>query len=315
MYQAVWQEILDSQSILLVSHVNPDGDSIGSTLALYQALKSLGKGVYLYNKSKSLPKKYEFLKNYSQISNHLTRKYDAVVTCDCATFERSGLPDCDFKVINIDHHITNQNFGTINLVDSNFLSTTLIIFELFNKNKIQISKDIATSLYLGVVEDTNFFIHGNINSDFFLHVSSLVSLGADTKLVSTRLKQSVSLAKFRLHQHAMNSVDLLKNGTVSRVIIWQDDLKRTGAKREDAEDIVNIICELTSVNMSILILEEESGEFKVSLRSKENTIDVSRIALQFNGGGHFNSAGFESNMADVNWLILKILDEYEKGII
>ncbi len=120
------------------------------------------------------------------------------------------------------------------------------------------------------------------------------------------------MAKFRLHEYAMKSVDLLRNGKVAKVSIWQNDLKRTGAKREDAEDLANMMRSLVSVELSFLILEEENGTFKISLRSKPNCVNVSKIAFKFGGGGHCLAAGFESSLFSDEEITLKILQEYDK---
>ena len=312
MLKKVWEEILKYENIVLISHVNPDGDTIGSSLALFDVLKQLGKNIYLFNTSKALPKKYSFLPNYEKFSNVLPPKIDAVIVCDCATFERAGIKRGDYKVINIDHHSTNPSFGDENLVFKNFSSTAMVVYKMLKHNDINFSKDAATALYVGIVDDTNFFTSGNLDSNTFLNVSDIFSHGADINLVSNRLTQNVPLARFRLQEHAMNSVDLLKNARVAKIIIWQNDLKRTCAKREDAENLANIMCTLVSVELSFLILEEEDGAFKVSLRSKSDSIDVSKIAFKFGGGGHYGAAGFESSLLDPEEITLKILHEYDK---
>lgn len=311
MFHKTWEEIKKSDNILLVSHVNPDGDTLGSILALYDVLKSIGKNVFLYNKSSNLPKRYNFLSNYEKISNSITSKIDTVLTCDCATFERTGIKRGDYKVINIDHHSTNLGFGDVNLVSKEASSTAMTIYKMLKLNGVDFSKDAATSLYVGIVDDTSFFTSGNLDDKTFLNVSDIVSKGADINLVSIKLTQNISLAKFRLNEYAMSSVDLLKNAKVAKVVILQSDLERTGAKREDAEDIANLIRDLVSVEMAIMVLEEVDGTFKISLRSKPNTIDVSKIAFEFGGGGHYGAAGFESSIVCIDELVYKILKEYD----
>ncbi|MFV0481720.1 MAG: DHH family phosphoesterase [Campylobacteraceae bacterium] len=313
MFVETWQEIKNSDNFLLASHKNPDCDTLGSTLSLYLVLKNLGKKVTLFNSTEVLPRRYSFLPCYNEIQNQINAKFDIVITCDCASFERTGLKKGNFKIVNIDHHATNKGFGDINLVKKTSSSVSMVVYELLKQNSIEITKDIATLLYAGIVEDTGYFTYGNIDEKTFINVADVVRRGADINLVSSSLNQSVPLARFRLHQYVMQNVDLLKNGKVARTIIMQDDLKRTGAKREDTEDIANLIRDLVNVEFAIMILEEDSGEFKVSLRGK-NSIDVSSIALKFNGGGHFGAAGFESSELDVDILTKKILDEYEKGL-
>ena len=315
MFYKVWEEISKANNIVLISHINPDGDTLGSTLALFDVLKKAKKDVWLFNISKDLPKKYSFLANYKKISNSFPTKQakiDMLITCDCATFERTGLKKEEYKVVNIDHHSTNLNFGDENLVTRDSSSTAMIVYKMFKYNNVNFSKDAATALYTGIVDDTNFFTSGNLDDKTFLNVSDIVFRGADINLVSNKLTRNVSLAKFRLHEHAMNSVDLLKNGRVAKVTIFQSDLQKTGAKREDTEDLADLMCNLVSVEFSFLVLEEKNGTFKISLRSKPNGIDVSKIAFKFGGGGHHGAAGFESNLLNPDDIILKILHEYDK---
>jgi phosphoesterase RecJ-like protein len=307
-----WEEIKKSDNIVLISHINPDGDTLGSTLALFDVLKKMDKNVSLFNVAKTLPKKYSFLKNYEQIANSLPVKIDTIITCDCATLKRAGINEGDYKIINIDHHATNLDFGDENLVLRDSSSTAMVLYKMFKHNNVDFSKDAATALYVGIVDDTNFFTSGNLDEKTFLNVSDIISRGADMNLVSSKLTQNVSLAKFRLHEHAMSKIDLLKNGKVANVVIWQSDLERTGAKREDTEELANLIRSLVSVEFSFLILEEKNGTFKISLRSKPNSVDVSKIAFKFGGGGHYVAAGFESEILDTKELVSKILHEYDK---
>jgi phosphoesterase RecJ-like protein len=190
----------------------------------------------------------------------------------------------------------------------------MVVFEMLKANGVKISAKAATCLYAGNIDDTGFFAYGNMSAKTFMNSAELIELGADPIYISKQLKQSVPLARFRLKEHVMQTVDLLKNGKVGLVIITQDDLKRSGAKREDTEDIINIARELVSVELAVMILEEEDGSFKISLRSK-NYLDVSKIALKFGGGGHFGAAGFESEITDVNAIAAMILDEFDKGMV
>jgi phosphoesterase RecJ-like protein len=189
----------------------------------------------------------------------------------------------------------------------------MVVYEMLKTLGVSISKEAAAALYAGNVDDTGFFTYGNISAKTFANMAELINMGADPLYISRQLKQSFPLARFRLKEYVMQNVDLLKNGKVGLVVIWQDDLKRAGAKREDTEDIINIVRELVSVELAIMILEEENGDFKISLRSK-SCIDVSKIALKFGGGGHFGAAGFESELTNVEEIKSMILNEFEKGI-
>ncbi|MDR1976473.1 MAG: bifunctional oligoribonuclease/PAP phosphatase NrnA [Campylobacteraceae bacterium] len=317
MFKAVWQAIENAQNIVLVSHINPDCDTLGCTLALYDVLQKSDKNVFLFNATENLPRKLRFMPYFNEIRSTLPSKFDAVVVCDCARFDRTGL-DIDAikkeaKIINIDHHLTNSDFGDVNLVISPSASASIVVYEMLKRNGITPSSKAASCLYTGTIDDTGFFAYGTMNASTFSDMAELVTLGADPVLISKQLKQSVPLARFRLKEYVARSFDLLRNGMVGLVFIWQEDLKRTGAKREDTEDIINLIRDIVSVEMAVMILEEEDGSFKVSLRSK-NYLDVSKIALKFGGGGHFGAAGFESGITHAGDIAKMILNEFDKGI-
>jgi phosphoesterase RecJ-like protein len=315
MFKSVWRAIIESKSIVLASHVNPDCDTLGCTLAIFDVLQSIGKDVHLFNATEKLPNKLQFLPNFEHISSQLPSSFDTLAVFDCARFERINLNInlLEQKIINVDHHLTNSCFGDINLVATEFSSACMIVFEMLKANSVKVSSKAATCLYAGNIDDTGFFAYGSINYKTFINSAELIELGADPIYISKQLKQSVPLARFRLKEHVMQTVDLLKNGRVGLVIITQDDLKRSGAKREDTEDIINIIRDLVSVELSVMILEEEDGSFKISLRSK-NYLDVSKIALKFGGGGHFGAAGFESKITNTDIIISMILNEFDKGM-
>jgi phosphoesterase RecJ-like protein len=317
MFEAAWKAIEKARNILLVSHVNPDCDTLGCSLALYDILQKMGKDSYLFNATQNLPRRLQFLPHFDEIRFFLPVKFDMVVVCDCARFDRTGLDITMIRngaeIINIDHHLTNSNFGDINLVINPNASACMVVYEMLKKNGVKITSKAALCLYAGTVDDTGFFAYGAMDALTFSNISELVNLGADPVLISKQLKQSVPLARFRLKEYVSKNFDLLRNGMVGLVFIRQEDLKRTGAKREDTEDIINLIRDLVNVEMAVMILEEEDGSFKISLRSK-NSLDVSRIALKFGGGGHFGAAGFESSMMHAKDVAQMILNEFDKGI-
>lgn len=314
MFKIAWKNILDAKSIVLVSHVNPDCDTLGSTLALHEELNILGKKVYLYNSTKNLPQRYSFLPNYKKISNKFPDKFDLVVLCDCGSFQRANIKYGDYKILNIDHHKTNSSFGDFNVINAISSSVSMVVLEMFVQNNINFSKNSANCLYAGAVEDTGFFAYGNINEKTFLNAANLVAHGADPIYISKKLKQSVPLSRLRLKQHVMSTFELLNDGKVGVVVILQEDLKRTNAKREDTEDVINIIRDIENIELAIMILEEDDKSFKISLRSDGIKVDVSKIATFFGGGGHSNAAGFETDIKEISEIRSRLINEYERGI-
>ncbi len=313
MYKEAWRLIVEAKHILLVSHVNPDGDTLGSALALYDVIKRTGKKASLYNATKELPRIYDFLPNINRVRDKLPKYYDLIVSFDCGSLDRLKLDKKDFTLINIDHHMSNQMFGDINVVDISSASAGMVVYELLKKNDIKISADCATCLYTTIVEDTGFFSYSCLNENTFECAAKLVSYGADAKQIAMFLKNRVSLAKTRLLGYVLNSFDLYFDAKVALVYIDKQVLARTGAKRYDTKNIVNVLRDIITVEVSIMILEEKNGGFKVSLRSEED-IDVSSIAKDFAGGGHKNSAGFEVKNSDFEKLKKNILEKTKRII-
>ncbi len=313
MHDSAWRFIKEAKHILLVSHINPDGDTLGSVLALYDVVKRLNKKVSIFNATKELPRVYDFLPNIKKVKNLLPGFYDVVISCDCGSFDRLGIEKGDYTLINIDHHSSNKMFGDINLVDTTSASAGLVIYEFLKQNSAKISKDCATCLYVSVVEDTGFFSYSNLSEKTFYSVSELVGYGADAVEIATLLKSRVSLAKTRLLGYMLNNFDLYFNAKVAFVSIDREILAQTGARRYDTKNIINVLRDIVTVEVSVLMLEEKNGGFKVSLRSK-GRYDVSLVAKEFGGGGHKNSAGFEVDEDDFEELKKSILQKIKRII-
>ncbi|MDX1809810.1 MAG: bifunctional oligoribonuclease/PAP phosphatase NrnA [Sulfurospirillaceae bacterium] len=314
MYKKAWQTIIDAEHILLVSHVNPDGDTLGCVLAMYDALKRSNKKVSLYNATKVLPKIYDFLPNINKIKDKPPARFDVVVSCDCGSFDRLKIDQGDYTLINIDHHKTSEYFGDMNLVNVSHSSAGLVVYDLLLKNGIKISKDCATCLYTAMAEDTGFFSYGNLNEFTFDAASKLVSLGASASFIAGSLKSRQSLAKVRLLAYILNNFELHFDAQIAFIYIDKEVLAQTGARRYDTKNIINILRDMATVKVAVMVLEEKHGGFKVSMRSKEN-VDISAVATKFGGGGHKNSAGFENkddSFLDLKAMILKRIMEYDK---
>jgi len=314
MYQKAWEYIINSKHILLVSHVSPDGDTLGSVLALYDALKRLGKKVSLYNGTKELPRIYDFLPNINRIKDTVPNYFDLVVSCDCGSFDRLKIPKGDYALINIDHHISNENFGDINVLDSSCVSAGMVVYRLLIENCVKISKDCATCLYVSIVEDTGFFSYSNINKQTFVDVANLTELGANPIKIASLLKSRQSLAKVRLLGFVLNNFELYNEAKIAFIYIDKEVLLKTGAKRYDTKNIINTLRDIVNVQVAVMVLEEKYGGFKISIRSKDE-VDISSVAKAFDGGGHKNSAGFEVISSDFKDLRKNILKKIEEKLI
>lgn len=296
MYQEAWKRMLEANHIVIVSHVHPDGDTLGSALALYDVLTRAGKKVTHYNTNNELPRVYDFLPGFAKTKHVLPNTFDLVVSCDCSTQDRLKLPKGDYEIINIDHHITNRYFGQMNLVVDRFTSAGMVVYELLKANEIKISKECAICLYTAIADDTGFFLYGDMDALTFSIVSHLVKCGANPQEIASKVKRREPLSKIRLYGYMLNHFDLHENGTIATIIFDKAALESTGAKRHDTKNIINMLRSIVNVTSAIMILEEKEGGYKVSLRSKD--INVSQIALEYQGGGHKTAAGFEVPSCD-----------------
>ncbi len=307
MYNQILEQIQKSSHVVLISHINPDGDALGSSLALYHAILKLGKKVTICNSTKEIAKKFDFLPSFNKIRNTLPSRYDLLISCDCGSFDRLAIERVEVPIINIDHHKSNTEYGTINIVEPDSPSTTMVVFSMLESFKIKMDAKIATCIYTGIVEDTDFFVNQNTDKAVFKMSAKLINYGVDSTKVAYNLLQRESLAKVRLKAILINSIELKQNAKVGIGIIRQEDLNSCGAMRSDCDNLINIIRSLVTVEIAILLIEEKNSEFKVSLRSK--IADVESIATKFGGGGHHYAAGFQSNILDLKELIDKILYE------
>ena len=310
MYHQAWKRMLEANHIVIVSHVHPDGDTLGSALALYDVLVRLGKKVTHYNKNSELPLVYDFLPGYSKIKNTLPKQFDLVISCDCSTRDRLKIPEGDYEIINIDHHLTNRYFGNINLVVDRFTSAGMVVYELLKANGIDIAHACATCLYTAIADDTGFFQYGDMDEQTFSIVAELVKCGANPKEIASKVKRREPLSKIRLYGYMLNHFSLHENGRIATIIFDKAVLEATGAKRHDTKNIVNMLRSIVNVTIAIMILEENEGGYKVSLRSKD--INVSKIALEYQGGGHKTAAGFEVPVCDPKVLRDEIVEKIKR---
>ena len=307
MYKEAWNKITNARYIVIVSHIHPDGDTIGSTLALYNVLKEQGKKVALFNATyDELPREFGFLDGFSKIQRKLPKFFDLLVCCDSASFDRLGVERGDYEIVNIDHHKSNKNFGDINVVLSEASSAGIVLYELLKANEIKISAKTATALYASVADDTGFFRYGGIDAQTFKIASELIEYGADPRKIANEVKSNVSLAKTRLIAYMLSSFELHQDATIASVIFDRTTLEAIGAKRSDTKNIISMLRDIANVKVALMVLEVENG-CKISLRS-DGDMDVSKISAIYNGGGHKGAAGFDVKSSDSRATCKEVLD-------
>ncbi len=289
------ETILNSRQVLIASHINPDGDNLGSSLALYLTLKKLSKNANVLWVD-SIPSDYLFLPEIENIK----RKEDlniednyTLITLDSANLDRLGinkeLAVNASKLINIDHHISNTKYGDLYYVDSESSSTGEIIFELIKELNVDLDSEISNCLYTAISSDTGSFMYSNTTSKTHKIVSKLYENGLNTDEININLYQSNSYKKTILQSKVLMELELYHENKLAVGIVDGDILKSTDTSMEDTEGIVEKIRDIKGIEVAVLI-KENYENFKISTRSKRY-VNVSKLCEKFNGGGHIRAAG------------------------
>ncbi|PID40880.1 MAG: hypothetical protein CR984_00945 [Proteobacteria bacterium] len=317
MMKTIIRQLENSKRVLLASHANPDGDAIGALLAMSCALEQRGCEVMRFNES-SIPAVYRFLPSVETIRNELERpeRFDTAVILDCGDLSRVGavadVISAMPMVINIDHHTTNTRFGHHQLVDVEACATSEIIYRLIRAMGLEIDAAIATAIYTGILTDTGSFRFSNTNRAAFSICESMMALGVSPSTVAQHVYGTYSLGRIKLLNLALDSIEISDNGNLSIMTVTRKMLAETGTQPEDADGLINYARRIRDVRVAALIHEMESApplangcrRFHVSLRS-DGSVDVSRIATRFGGGGHAEAAGFsmDSRLSDLKQTI------------
>lgn len=287
MYTQIWNKIEASESIVLISHIDPDGDALGSSLSLYTVLKKRGKKVCVVNVS-SLAHYLDFLPNFNKVKQALPKSFDLMISFDCGSFDRLGIDKKEGFLINIDHHISNTLYGDIDLIES-AASTSQVVYNLLEANNIEIDKEAAECIYTALVTDTGNFQYESVTARVFEIAKNLVECGVEPSYISQMLFERDPLSRLRFTAKALDSVELKLEGKLGFVTVTRQLLNETGAKKEDTDGIVNTVRKLATVEVAVMLREEETG-IKVSFRSK-TYVNVSDIAQKHGGGGHIRASG------------------------
>jgi len=287
----ILEKIQKAEHIVLISHSEPDADSLGSASAMYTFLLQNHKKVSWFCSSKDIDQKFSFLPWFEKIKSTFPLSADLAISFDCASRERLGV-DALCALINIDHHATNTNYGELNFVKSEFISTTALLYDFFKINGVKINKKMATAIYAGLLDDSDAFLSKDVDGTTFATVCELIGLGADFKLCNKRVVKSVSLAALRLKSIMYKKMFLEESAKVSVFCLSREEMLMTGATARDCEAPLEESLNLPHVEVALLLRERSDSSIKCSLRSN-SAVDVGKIAAAFGGGGHFGRAGFE----------------------
>jgi len=300
--------------ITIITHINPDPDTIGTALGVAHILKKYGKRVEVVNASKNQPYFVDFLEGYTKIKSSIGYKHSLIIACDCGDMQQFGLDVGAREIINIDHHFVNSHFGVLNIVNPTAVSASQSAFELFEgSGDFAMDSVSATAFYTALLSDTKNFTTNNVSSETFKIVNKLLDYGVNHLEVSQNLNRRQSLASMRILGVALSSLELHLDARVGLMVISQEDLDATGATLIDMQSISQMSDSMATTLIGIFIVEWE-GIYKVSLRSKYNHHDVSQIAAAFGGGGYKSAAGFRMPKEQISreLLLENILAEIKK---
>ena len=300
------EELRNADRFLLTTHENPDGDALGSLLAMHHILTALGKDsvMFLASKEFPLPVEYRFLPLAEVFHEPPADVVDrTLIFLDCGNIDRTPegfLRDPAARVVNIDHHHDNTRFGAINLVDVSASSTAEIVFGLAKVLGVKITPEIASALYVGLVTDTGRFSYENTHADTHRLAAALIEAGVDVNDTYRRLYERVPMEKVRLVARALQKIDVRENCHLALTYISMQDYADTGASEVYTEGIIDHVRAVEGTKVAAVVRDrgEAAGAArKVSLRSTDGATDVSAIARRHGGGGHQRAAGFSTDLS------------------
>jgi bifunctional oligoribonuclease and PAP phosphatase NrnA len=288
-FPEVWAELMAAESVVLTTHINPDGDALGSMLALYLALQNQGKKVRMWLDG-DLPEMYAFLPARIDISHPplTVSSADLMVVLDAGDAERTGISFSKFqgKVMNIDHHLSNSGFADVILVDETVAATGILVLRLLEIAEVLITPAIATCLFTAVATDCGFFRYANTDEATFEAAARLVRYGAEPHKISEAI-QKMPLTKIVALSRVLASLELFGQGKVAAIMV-PDDIPATAV--EDTEGFIDYPRNIAGVEVAILFKPAGGpGQVKLSMRSRN--LNVSVLAQSFGGGGHARAAG------------------------
>lgn len=289
------QKLFSEKSVALFMHMRPDGDTIGSTLALYNALKQKGIPVGVYC-SDAIPNKFSYLQSIKFVNNVINDEYSAMVSVDCADVTRLGEFANVFashkNTYNIDHHISNTKYADSNYVTPN-ASNCENVYELLQETDVGLDQEIANLLLTGIVTDTGNFAHSNVTPKTFEIAGKLLSCGADLNKIVYHNFKAQTKERAKLHGMVTSKIRYFLEDRFGVITITQDDFVKSGATQDQTEGFIDFLMGVNSVEVGACVMEIAKEKYKISFRSKG--ADVNAVAGTFGGGGHTLASGCQIN--------------------
>jgi bifunctional oligoribonuclease and PAP phosphatase NrnA len=295
-----------ANQILVVAHIRPDGDAVGSALGLGLALENAGKHVQIVF-SDGVPESLRFLDEKSKIKKRWEKPIELAITLDCSDMERVGSVMQEYGIpdINIDHHVTNLNFARYNLVDAESAATAEILATILPDLGLSISPDVAGALLAGIIADTIGFQTNSITPETMRIAANLMDIGADLPKLYKGILAQRSLTALRYW--GMGLLGLQNEGRLAWTTLSLEDRQKVGYPGRDDADLINVLSAAQNIDIAVIFIEQTGGSVKISWRA-QNGYDISQLAMQFGGGGHRSAAG-----AEIKGVLTEVVDTVLKA--
>ncbi len=302
MFQRIKEAVDRGERFLVTTHIDPDGDAVGSAFALCFALRSLGKDASVYMRD-AIPYRYAFLPRPEPLVPEMPKDgYDTVLVVDCGDLFRVGEGYESLKglgyLINVDHHETNDAFGRVNIVDRRASSSAELLYLILKALGVAFSYEIAINLYTAILTDTGSFRYESTTPRAFLICEEMTGFGVVPSYVAGEVYESHPKERYRLLCLVLGTLEFFSNDRIATAYVTKEMFEKTGTDRESAEGFVEHLKEIRGIDVACVLREVEDGRFKVSMRSKGDA-DVAMVAQKFGGGGHGKAAGCSIEARDV----------------
>jgi phosphoesterase RecJ-like protein len=308
----ICNELTGRQRFLITSHLKPDGDSIGSQLAMAYALRALGKDVRVVNRDQAAPGLLAFPGvGEIEIAPRAEGDYDALLVMECGDLARTGLEGLERHfTINIDHHPGNAMFGAINWFDPTAAACGEMVFDIVRRLGVPLSREVAVHVYVAILTDTGSFHYSSISPRTFDICRQCLEAGVDPVSVARSVFDSNNIGRLRLFGAVLGSVELEANGRLAVIYLDRAMARAAGGTYDDTEGLINLPLTVKEIQAVVFFKEWEANQYRISMRSK-GTIDVGDVAKRFGGGGHKNASGctVTGSLAEARQQILPLVAE------
>ncbi len=311
------QQIIDvirsSSTFLITSHEGPDGDAVGSSLALASFLRKLGKDVTVHYQD-TIPELYAFLPGADSVLPHIPdRQYDVAFVLDIGERKRAGKEFCDFArvttTVNLDHHLSCDNFADFNLIDSKAAATGILVYRIAAASGYRFDRETALCIYVATITDTGSFRYSNANREAFAVAGEMIECGVNAWDVAEKLYENQPQRRLELLAKCLPTLEVFKDGQAASVTVTCDMYAACGADAELTDGFVNYPRSIRGVEVAIFFRQLEEKKYKVGFRSK-GKVNVAAFSAALGGGGHHNAAGctLEGTLDDVKATVYRIVE-------